>query len=70
MPNALDTQGLNLLFVKTKNPQHIDKNQDVFALLNYAEKDLFLVVAALILTTTTDKLLKGNAQVLLKQSEL
>lgn len=71
LPNALDTQGLSLLFVKRrkKKPQHVDKNQDVFALLDHAEKDLFLVVAAVILTTT-DELVKSNAQILLKQSEL
>lgn len=64
LPNALDTQGLGLLFPK-KKPQHIEKNQDVFALLDHAEKDLFLVVAGVILTTTTDKLMKSNAEIFL-----
>lgn len=54
--------------LQRKELQHIEKNQDVFALLDHAEKYLFLVVV--ILTITTDKFMKSNAEILLKQSEL
>lgn len=56
--------------LRRKKPQHIEKNQDGFALLDHAEEDLFVVVAGVILTTTIDKLMKSNAEILLKQSEL
>lgn len=41
LPNALDTQGLGLLFPK-KKPQHIEKNQDFLHCLIMLRKIYFL----------------------------